>query len=323
MIAAQGFASPLFDDHTPLEITLTGPVHAVIAGKREREEFHFRITLTGGGPLELKVRVRGNSRLRVCDFPPLRLDFSGQAVENTLFQGQKRLKLVTHCNDRSRDAGNVIDEYLAYRIFNAVSPFSYRTRLLRIGYIDTDGTGDAAQSRWGFLIESNEDLASRMGATVAEIAGVPYSRVDHEQAALMYVFEYLIGNTDWSLVTSLNDDHCCHNVDIFEAGGQYVVVPYDFDLAGLVDASYAKPDPSVPIRSVRTRRYRGYCLPRDVLTAALHRIKALQAEVIALADAGPADHDHDTSWRSSYLREFFERAADEVRLISDFERRCL
>jgi hypothetical protein len=244
-------------------------------------------------------------------------------VEDTLFEGQERLKLATHCNDRPRDAGNVIDEYLAYRIFNLVSAFSYRVRLLRIRYVDTDRNETAAEPRWGFLIESDAELAARMHVATAGIAGIPYSRVDHDQAALMYVFEYLVGNTDWSLVTSLTDDHCCHNVDIFETGGKYVVVPYDFDLAGLVDASYAKPDPSLPIRSVRTRRYRGYCLPRDPLIAALQRVKALEAEVAALAAAVPADHGDDASWRSSYLREFFKGAADEDRLIRQFERRCL
>jgi len=117
----------------------------------------------------------------------LRLDFSARASESTLFAGRDRLKLVTHCNNRSRDADNVIDEYLAYRIFNTISALSYRVRLLRIHYVDTERIGDAALQRWGFLVESDEDLAARTGVTIADIAAIPYSRVNHEQAALMYV----------------------------------------------------------------------------------------------------------------------------------------
>ena len=89
---------------------------------------------------------------------------------------------------------------------------------------------------------------------------------------LTFVFQYLIGNTDWSLVTADTEEHCCHNIDLFELGGHTLLVPYDFDLAGLVDASYAKPDPEIKIRSVRTRRYRGYCLPAPVLAEALDTV---------------------------------------------------
>ncbi|MGH8195871.1 MAG: hypothetical protein ACREQ8_15960 [Woeseiaceae bacterium] len=139
----------------------------------------------------------------------------------------------------------------------------------------------------------------------------------------MYVFQYLIGNTDWSLVTALTDEFCCHNGDMFEISGKYFLVPYDFDLAGLVDASYAKPDGSLPIRSVRSRLYRGYCTPRAELSAALQRIRERQTAIRELAESVPAPAPRDRTRRLDYLDDFFAKTATEERLLDGFERRCL
>ena len=323
MIAAAGDASPLFDDDAVLDVELRGPITALIDGKDDRAEFEFDL-VTDGVPVELKVRARGNSRLRVCSFPPLRLNFSSRLTEDTVFSGQNHLKLVTHCTTRSSDSNNVLDEYLAYRIFNLVSDFSYRVRLLRLTYTDSDGRlHEEARERYGFLIESDEELAERTGSAAAGLEGIVYSRLDYNQAALVYVFQYLIGNTDWSLVTALTDEFCCHNGDMFEKRGKYFLVPYDFDLAGLVDASYAKPDGSLPIRSVRNRLYRGYCTPRAQLSAALQRIRERQTAIKELAASVPAPAPRGRARRLDYLDGFFEKAATEERLLDGFERRCL
>jgi hypothetical protein len=324
MSAAAADASPLFDDDAALEVELRGPIAAVIDQKDDRAEFEFEL-LTGDVSVELKVRARGNSRLRVCSFPPLRFDFPRRsAPSDSVFAGQDRLKLVTHCTTRSRDASNVFDEYLAYRLFNLVSDFSYRVRLLRLTYTDTDERLDPeARERYAFLVESDEELAERTASTALELEGVVYSRLDHDQVDLVYVFQYLIGNTDWSLVTAFTDEFCCHNGDLFEKGGKYFLVPYDFDLAGLVDASYAKPDGSLPIRSVRTRLYRGYCTPRSGLSAALQRILARESAIREIAASVPAPEPRDRERRLEYLDDFFAKAADQESLLDEFERRCI
>lgn len=321
--AAEGAASPLFAEDQALVIELRGPISDLMAGRGQSEEFEFDLILAGADPLRLKVRSRGNSRLRLCAFPPLRLNFPKRDVQGTLFEGQNHLKLVTHCTDRRSDSGNVFDEYLAYRIFNLVSNLSYRVRLASLTYVDSAGGNDLPQKGWGFLIEAKEELAARTGTAPAEIAGIPYSRVDHDQAAVVYVFQYLIGNTDWSLVRALTDDYCCHNLDIFQSGEQYAIVPYDFDMSGLVDASYAKPDQSLQIRTVRVRRYRGYCTARDVVVAALTAIKALEASILEAARELPVTVDAEREQRIRYLGQFFEQAADADRLVARFERRCL
>ena len=315
-------AAALFDEEAVLDVRLAGPLQAVLESGGERREIPFIVTVDGVD-LPVDLRTRGNSRLRVCPFPPLRLDFPAAVTAGSVFEGQDKLKLVTHCSDRKRDAGNLLDEYLAYRLFNLVSDDSYRVRLLRMEYVDTGNTGAASLVRDAFLIESDDALATRREAAVLDTPGVALSRLDGRQAALVYVFQYLIGNTDWSLVTAETADACCHNVDLFERDGRTLPVPYDFDLAGLVHASYARPDASLKIASVRTRRYRGYCISSADLAAGIDAVTTREADILTLASESPAASDAARRKRLEYLGEFFADAADRGALQKQFEKRCL
>ncbi len=325
LVSAQAgslFDSDAVDGRSPIEAELIGPLDAVISAPAERAEYPFRLVVDGV-EIPLDVRARGKSRLRVCNFPPLRLDFARDAVAGTPFEGQDKLKLVTHCSDRRRDAGGLFDEYLAYRLFERISDASYRTRILRLSYTDSSRPGAPTDVRDAFLIESDEGLAKRLGAELSKVPGVYLSKADEHQAALVYVFQYLVGNTDWSLVTADTEDDCCHNIDLFERDGRILLVPYDFDLSGLVDASYAKPDPGLNISSVRVRRYRGYCLSADALDKALLEIIALEQDILRLATESPAATEADRGKRLDYLGKFFEEATDRERLLQRFEKRCL
>lgn len=315
-------AASLFDSAEVIEAELTGPLTALLDSGDERPELPFAIK-AGSVSVPVDVRVRGKSRLRVCDFPPLRLDFAAKDAAESVFAGQDKLKLVTHCTDRRKDAGNVYDEYLAYLLFNQVSDYGYRVRPLAIRYTDSGGVTEIDGVRHAFLIESDEEFARRHGATVLDVPAIYLSKLHEQQAALTFVFQYLIGNTDWSLVSADGEDHCCHNIDLFELGEHTLLVPYDFDLAGLVDASYAKPDPAIKIHSVRTRRYRGYCLPTPALVEALDTVAGQRAAIMETAAAVPAADAEALDERLEYLEEFFETVADRERVLRDYERRCL
>jgi hypothetical protein len=313
---------PLFESTEVLEAELAGPLTTLIENMEDREELPFTIT-AGGVSVPVAVRVRGNSRLRVCSFPPLRLDFEAKDASASVFAGQDKLKLVTHCSDRRRDAGNVYDEYLAYLLYNLVSDYGYRVRLVSIRYADSAGTAGGAGAQQAFLIESDKEFAARHGATTQALPGVVLSKMDEEQAARTFVFEYLIGNTDWSLVTADTEEECCHNIDLFELKGRTLLVPYDFDLAGLVDASYAKPDPALKMRNVRTRRYRGYCVPVPVLADALEAVIGQRDAIMETAAAVPAADADALAERVEYLEEFFTLTSDRERVLKDYEKRCL
>ena len=317
-------AAPLFEQSSVLDVELSGPISSLIDGDPEaRTQLPFSLE-TEGVRHDIKVRLRGNSRLRVCKFPPLRLNFAGDQVEGTVFEGQDKLKLVTHCRNYDDAEQDLLLEYLAYRIFNRLSDISYRVRLLRFTYNDTDGALDAdARHRYGFVIESSTGLAARTGAQEIELTGVSRNSIDADQAALVYIFQYLIANTDWSIVRADGDEYCCHNIDLFKIDNVPFLVPYDFDLAGLVNTRYAKPDPSLRIRRVTKRLYRGYCVRPDALRSALRKIVALRSEILAMPAELPGVTPKTAKTAAGYLAQFFARAEDEQKILNSFEQSCL
>ncbi len=312
----------LFADSSLLEIELNGPFGAVMADTVERKRRPVLLRI-GDRTLDVKVRVRGNSRLRVCKFPPLRVYFSDD-TEGTPFEGLKSLKLVTHCFDSKRGDKNLADEYAAYRVFRVLTPYGYQTRPLRVSYTDTDGKmGDSPVVRYAFFLESRPLLAERIGGERKNVTGLRLSELERDQAATMYIFQYLIGNTDWSLVKADTDKHCCHNIDLVSRDGLIYTIPFDFDLAGTVNAPYAKPDPSLRIERVTTRRYRGYCIEREHLAKALSHVNAQEAAIVdELRQIPIADADHIEDILD-YLEPFFRKADKDEKLLTSFEKRCL
>ena len=320
---APASASPLFERDEVIDVELVGPIHSVIKSAESRTEFPF-VLRSDGEALDIEVRVRGKSRVEICGFPPLRLNFERGRPERGLFAGQDKLKLVTHCRDGDRAETNAIEEYLAYRIFGLLSEVGYRVRLLRITYSDTEGrTGTGLQGRFGFVIEPPDRLAERVGGVVLEIGGVALGRLDPDQAALVYVFQYMIGNTDWSLVSAEHEGVCCHNGDLLDIGGAIYYVPYDFDLAGIVNARYAKPLPEMRLRSVRQRRYRGFCTERETLRTAIRQVNARRNDIHEVIRSTPGLSARDADNISDYLDAYFERAQDEDKLLRSFERACI
>ena len=100
-------------------------------------------------------------------------------------------------------------------------------------------------------------------------------------------------------------------------------MPYDFDLAGLVNARYARPDSSLRIERVRQRLYRGYCTSPEVLIAAIQTVNSHKAEILAVPSEIPGLTDRDVKALGKYLNKFFAAAENEEKLLKLFERRCL
>lgn len=316
-------ASPLFDDQAALEVELVGPIRSLLRNKEDRQEFPF-VLRVGGRELSVDVGLRGKSRLKHCPFPPLRLAFDRSETDPSVFEGQDELKLVTHCENSNSGEQNLLEEYLAYRIFNLLSDFSYRVRLLRMHYIDSDGRVERdAKSRYAFVIEPTAQLADRLDTEKLKLPAVPKKKLDAEQAARVYVFQYLVGNTDWSLVASRDGGRCCHNGRLLGRDEKIFYVPYDFDQAGIVNASYAKPHPVVRLPNVRMRRYRGYCTDPDTLRAAVRHVNLRRDEIIELVRGTPGLKQRDAERTVDYLMAYFDKAANEDKLLAKFDKKCL
>lgn len=264
---------PLFDSHELLEIRLTADLETLIRdiGKElgdneyEGQEEHpalLQFKRADGSWTELQVtaETRGGFRRSRdnCDFPPLRLDFRKDAfpkgqLNGTPFEHQNKLKLVTHCQDKRDEYEQfTLQEYLVYRTYNLIEDKSFRVRLARITYLDSAGKRDSL-TKFAFFLEDEDLLAARFGGEIFEQAGLHPLDMEYRTMTKLAVFQYMMLNTDWS-VSGL------HNVKLVgPIQGLVYPVPYDFDWAGVIAPPYAKPDPQLDIRSVRDRRYTGYC----------------------------------------------------------------
>ena len=213
--------------------------------------------------LPIQMGVRGNFRLqaRNCSFPPTRLIFDS-TVKKTVFAGQKRLKLVTRCQKSDEFDQYILQEYNLYRVYNLLTPFSFRARLARVTFNDQQKKEEPI-TMWAFMIEDDGDMAKRNATTLLDQKGALWDDVDGELLRTMSLFEFFIGNTDWS-VGGL------HNVKLVrDAQLNIRTVAYDLDWSGVISARYARPDAKLPIRTVRDRLFRGPCMTEaEFLTSA-------------------------------------------------------
>lgn len=310
----------LFQDHSPLALRLDTDFRALFRDRSEKRVEHgATLHFENGndtGSVQVDLKTRGIFRLKRCSFPPIRLDFPAHKVDATPFAGQDKLKLVTHCQgDRSFER-NLLKEYALYRVFNALTDTSFRVRLVHVTYIDT--TRADTVTRYGFLIESDVAFAARIGAQVEELDKVHDLVTDQGYMTLVAVFQYLIGNTDWSIWGR-------HNIALLRMTAppqSLLAVPYDFDFSGAVGAPYAIPPEQLPIKSVRERYYRGYCQPDTVLNATLTRFRLAKDSIYAAVQAVPDLPDRDKRGMLSYFDDFFEAINNRGMTDRAFIRNC-
>jgi hypothetical protein len=318
---------PLFADDSVIQLEIRG---AVSSARRAGTSTAATLTLKGATPEthEIRLSPRGITRLRreTCTFPPLRVEFAAKPAQGSLFRGQRRLKLVTHCREPVAFQRHVLLEYAAYRLYNLVTPASFRVRLARIEYVGE--TGRPLTSRMGFFIEDVDDVAWRNGGKEAEVGdGIAAAQLSAQDAAAFAVFQYMIGNLDWSMTRGPQGRGCCHNSRLITAGGvngRYAPVPYDFDYSGLVDAPYAVPPNSMQeLANVRVRRYRGYCAHHEQALAAVAQLRAKRTQFQStLASVEGLD---PTARRkaAAYLDSFFDDMADTERAAERLRRTCV
>lgn len=327
--AAEAVGS-LFQDDGILKVRIEAPLSTLIRERSDTEyldgTFAYADTSGEEVALDLKLRARGMYRRQrdTCDLPPIRLNFRKSQVKGTAFAGQDKLKLVTHCEQgRDRYEQYVLKEYLAYRILNAVTDSSFRARLMRVDYVDTDRNGEV-DTRYAFVIEDDELLAERIGATVLKVPRIQYSQVDKEHGALVAVFEYLIGNTDFSMVVGAKDDDCCHNVVLFAKDTDgYLPIPYDFDFSGLVNATYAKPNPKLPIKRVTRRLYRGMCEHNEYVDAALARFRDNESTIKEMVTSLEGLDGKMRETALEFIDRFYEDTATAKSVDRYLIRKCL
>jgi hypothetical protein len=266
----------------------------------------------------MRVKARGEFRRSRCSLAPFWLNIGKADVKNEHLQDTKRIKIVTHCNEGKDYGAYVLKEYLAYKMYNLISPVSFRVRLIRMTYVDT-GRKNKMSNDWAFMIEPEEMLAERNNAVVFEKDDLSTRLMRPGEMDIVALFMYMIGNPDYSVTGR-------HNIKIlglpgFGAEG-YTPVPYDFDYTGLVNAAYAQPGENLGISSVRERYFMGPCRDDESFTAAIEHINQYREQILQTVNDFEYLDPKDRSTVISYLQDYFALAGDPASLVAEIRRTC-
>lgn len=309
----------LFESKEILNIEMKGDFRKIL-NDREGEEKYFPVHLTYQDEnnktvsISIQVKTRGHfRRLRSnCTFPPLLLSFPAPTGDSSFFPEASFLKLVMPC----RGEEFIVHEWLVYRLYNLITPQSFRARLVRVNLTDLKNK-KMPSPFFGILLEEEKQMASRNKMLLVKRKIKPQQTMQ-EPFLRMAVFEYLIGNTDWSV-------EFLQNIKLIAADSvaQAIAVPYDFDLCGIVNSPYAKPAPELDMTSVHQRRYRGYCIKDmslfDSTIAFYNRRKP------AIYDLYKNCSLIDEKYKKStfeFLDQFYSIVNDPKKLEKEFEYPC-
>lgn len=324
-----GPPDPLFQSDEILEVRIVAPFNTILSSRSEERDTDGSLSYTdeAGTDSEFDVGIRARGLFRrdkkICPFPPLRLNFKGAQTKNTLFRKQNKVKLVTHCKDRSnRHEQSLLSEYIAYRILNELTDVSFRVRLLRITYVDTDKR-DKDRVAYGFVIEHKDRLAKRLGVTAVEIEKTSVSALRPDYLNLISVFHYLLGNTDFSPIAGAKAS-CCHNhVLIGKEGEPLFSVPYDFDQAGLINAPYGITNPRFGLRSARQRLYRGRCSNNRYLDETIALFRSKRDTILNLATEQQGVDERYGKVMQSFLEKFFDTIDSPKQVQRKLVKKCV
>ncbi|MEK6613111.1 MAG: hypothetical protein AABZ29_10030 [Gemmatimonadota bacterium] len=319
------WAQGLFRKSDPLEITIITGLGALIRDRDSTDrvmhgaELSYKDSSGAAVKVAISLRTRGHFRrqARNCDFPPLKVEMTREAAKNTLFEGNRTLKLASSCRpSRGEYEQYILQEFALYRMYQALTPWSYRTRLAHVTYQDSTGKTKPVQS-WAFFVENDGDLAQRRNARKIDIQGASFDDLEATKFGYLQLFQYMAGNTDWS-VSGL------HNITLLQDSvGVVHPVPFDFDWSGAVDARYAFPDRSLPIRLVRERLWRGDCRTAEAMAPVIERFLSRRAEMdstyMTLTPMAPPVREKVRK----YFAEFWPLLDDPKRLVSEFKRTCV
>lgn len=325
--AAPG-ATPLFGSSDVLRLTIKGPVTSISRNRSQVPQPGSLSVAGAADSLPVMLSARGLTRRQpdICPFPPLKVQFTGDPPPGSVFAGQKSLKLVSHCRNAASFQQHVLLEYAAYKMFNAVSPASFRVRLASIDYVDE--AGRPLMTRYGFFIEDLSDVARRNGMQQARLPErIPTSSLSQKHAALYSLFQHMIANHDWSMRAGPAGAECCHNAELIApargVAAGVIPIPYDFDFSGLVDAPYSAPPDVLKIASVRQRKYRGYCALNNPALAAAVQFSASKPAMLAALNETPGLEQRTKAKAAAFLEGFFADIAASENLQSKVLKSCV
>ena len=275
--------STLFDKDDILDITLSGSLKELLNDRSSDQSPYRPINVLYMDAqnieqsLAMEIKTRGHFRKMKenCSYPPLLLHFlPTDPLKASIFNGQDKVKLVMPCQGEEY----LVKEWLVYKIYNLFTPLSFSARLVKVKLEDTKKP-KIISPFYGILLEEEKQVARR-NQLVDITRKVNPTLTDRETFLQMAVFEYFIGNTDWSVQYQ-------QNIKLMARDSIAIpyTIPYDFDHSGFVGAPYAKPAEELEMSNIRERRYRGYCMPDlTMFDKTLAKFNTLKTDIYQLVN---------------------------------------
>lgn len=252
--------------------------------------------------MPIKLKTRGHFRLRkqICNFPPLKFKFETDRARGTIFQGQDKLKYVSHCQNFKKDyEQRTLEEFLVYRMYNIFTDYSYQVRLAQVNFIDVNAQ-DTIQ-RYGFFIEDKSHLANRIGRQSLKFRNIRQYQILRSNILVLSLFQCMIGNCDW-------DVSRLHNVDLMSVNEHSlpVAVPYDFDWSAIINHDYFVPDPQIDPEAKYKRRYKSYRWTDEEFEAAFSTFHEHRDDLMALISDFEFLENANRLKLLAYISEFYD-----------------
>lgn len=292
-----------FKDTAILHATIITDIANLTSGRIGADKQNGSCVLSAGDSVlataSVNINARGHMRRKYCHMPPLKINFSADSLSSLHKLGN--LKLVLPCNGYKADEQLLIKEYLIYKMYNLVTDLSFRVRLFSVTLKDIKGNKKET-TQYAFFIEDPDQLAKRNDCVQVEDQKFLTDQTDRQQVTLVSIFQYMIGNTDWSVPVY-------HNIKLVRPKDNPKATPYavayDFDYAGLVDADYAVPDANLPIESVTQRVYRGFTRTMEELEPVVQKFKDNKEGIYNIIRSCSLLQPSVKKKMESFLDEFF------------------
>ncbi|MEZ4827922.1 MAG: hypothetical protein R3C61_16805 [Bacteroidia bacterium] len=310
---SQSPLNELFASDSLLHLRLVAPMVEFLADRSDDAPDHPASVFYVQGDtvrLDCEILVKGHFRRQKqnCEFPPMRIKFEKKDIPGTLFENHRKLKLVSHCTEEAY----VLREYLAYRMLHLLTPYSFRVRLVRVSYEDIFGRTEPLE-KFAFLIEDEEIMAERMGGQLIENQELGPDSTQREQTLLVALFQYMIGNTDWDIKIE-------KNIKLLQVASSEwpVVVPFDFDWSGWVDAPYTAPF----MENFERRRFARICRTEEEFAAAFDLFLKLRPQFEATINEFTWLDKRMRKDNLKYIQEFYNAIGDEKIVRQKFYNTC-
>lgn len=289
-----GFVNSILSD-TIIDIELSFNWDSLLKHRDDETRISAEMKIGSLDFFPLEISSRGVTRKKICDFPPLHIYLPGSVREEYNWGKHKKYKLVTHCNSVDRFDESLLKEFLVYQLYNQLTPYGFEVQLCRVQYLTNSDTSQ----HLAFLVEDEDEMAERLGGEIMKEKDGAVKQVSKEHYQQLVCFQYMIGNTDWNLARR-------HNIKFIDQpdNANAIAVPYDFDYSGLVNAPYAVPHPSLPIKQVTERfwQYRG----ADDLTRVFHFFMERKPVLLSLIEKNILLPDPAKREMTEYLLSFYE-----------------